>query len=73
VLVRISIRLLDVSEFTLRLPTVVAAAGFFTAAGLVCRRVFGSGGLSVIAAWTVVLNPYVLDFMSQRAVWPWRC
>lgn len=59
-----SISLFGVSEFSLRLPSVIGAASFFVAIALVCCRVFGGGAMSLLAVATVTLDPFVLDMMS---------
>jgi dolichyl-phosphate-mannose-protein mannosyltransferase len=63
-LARTSIAVLGVSEFSLRLPSVVGAALFFAAVVLLCRRLFAGGLLAVLAMAVVAFDPFVLDFMS---------
>src|SRR5437667_9108184 len=63
-LARGSIGAFGVSQFSLRLPSVIGAGAFFVALALVCRRVFGFGIMPILAAATVALDPFVLDFMS---------
>jgi uncharacterized membrane protein len=63
-LARVSIGVFGESGFSLRLPSVIGAAGFFVAIAAVCRRLFGHGVLPVLAVATVALDPLVLDLMS---------
>ena len=61
-LARVSSAVFGVSA--LRLPSVTAAAGFFVAIVAVCRRLFGTGVLALLAVAMVALNPFVLDLIS---------
>ena len=61
---KISIKLLGVSEFSLRLPTLIGAALYFSAAIVLCGFVFPSPGFGTAVLLLLTLNPFLLDFMS---------
>ncbi|MFB3826456.1 MAG: ArnT family glycosyltransferase [Bryobacteraceae bacterium] len=63
-LVRASVAALGLSEFSVRLPTVLGGALFFFAVYRLCRRLFGRGWMFRAAVASVALNPFVLDFLS---------
>jgi hypothetical protein len=63
-LARASVAAFGVSEFSLRLPSVIGAAAFFVAIARVVQRLLGGGVMPVVAMATVALDPFVLDLMS---------
>ncbi|HEY5753109.1 MAG TPA: hypothetical protein VIT21_08170 [Chthoniobacterales bacterium] len=64
ILASVTTRAFGTSEFTLRLPTVLAAAGYLWVVFAIARLVGGSGLLFVLVAGALSLNPLVLDFLS---------
>ena len=58
------VKKLGVSEFTLRLPTLLGAAVYLLAAYFLCRRLFGEGLVFILSVAMLVLNPQVMDFMA---------
>jgi hypothetical protein len=65
-LVKRSVGLLRLSEFSFRLPALLGAAFFLWAVYRVVTRVFGQGPLMVVAAVLLSLNPLLLDDLSAR-------
>ncbi len=61
---RITTALLPVSEFTLRLPTVMAGVVFLTVVCLLCARALGPTPLFAAAIGLAALDPFVLDYLS---------
>jgi hypothetical protein len=76
---KVSALCFGVSEFSLRLPSVLFGGGLYLfAVWALCRRVFGSGALFVTGVALLSLNPLVLDFLSAArgygmalAFWMW--
>jgi 4-amino-4-deoxy-L-arabinose transferase-like glycosyltransferase len=77
-----SVQLFGVSEFALRLPSVLAGALFVVGAG----RLFGQLAGRTVLAWTGVLvltlNPLIMDFLVAArgyglglalSMWAWSC
>jgi len=58
------VKALGISEFTLRIPTLIGSALYLIAVYLLCRRLFGEGLLFVLAAAMLALNPSIRDFMA---------
>jgi hypothetical protein len=54
-----------VSEFTLRLPSLLGSALYFWAAFALSRTIFGSRPMLVLSVALLSLNPIVLDHMSM--------
>ena len=63
-LARGSVRLLGLSEFSLRLPAVLAGWLYLAGTFAICRRWFAPTWLFLLAVAAQVLNPFVLDFLS---------
>ena len=61
---KFSIGLFGLSEFTLRLPTVLAGIVYFVSVFFLCRLLFGYGPLFLISVAALSLNPFVLDLLS---------
>lgn len=61
---KISILLFGLSEFTLRLPTIVGGALYLTSAYRLSRYLFGRGWLLTLSVLALGLNPFVLDYLS---------
>jgi hypothetical protein len=59
---RFSTAVFGVSEFSLRAPTLVAAALYFATAYRLCLLIFGTGPLFALAVLLLTANPLVLDF-----------
>jgi len=55
---------LGVSEFIVRIPSLLGAALYLLAAYLLCRRLFGEGVLLFLSVAMLCLNPQILDFMA---------
>jgi hypothetical protein len=62
-LARVSIGVLGLSAFSLRLPTLVFGGVLLWTTLALCRRVFGGGALAFLATAALTLNPFVLDFL----------
>ena len=62
-LVRLSVALFGVSEWSVRLPALAAAGLYFTAVYQIAARIFRSPAVSFLAVALLTLNPFVLDFM----------
>ena len=58
------VKILGVSEFTLRVPTLVGAAIYLLAVYLLCRKLFGDGLVLALSAAMMAWNPQVMDFMA---------
>jgi len=58
------VKILGVSEFTLRIPTLFGAGVYLMAVFMLCRRLFGDGLLLVLSTAMLALNPQVMDFMA---------
>jgi hypothetical protein len=54
---------LGVTEFTLRAPSLIGTAIYLIFSFLLCRQLFGQGGLLLLSEAMLCLNPQVLDFM----------
>ena len=63
-LAKVTTAALGVSEFTLRLPTLAAAAVFYAAAIGLLMRIADRPALRVAGFAVLALNPYTLDFCS---------
>jgi hypothetical protein len=59
-----TIDLFGASEFTLRLPTVLAGVGYLVAAGLLARRICTTRLIFFLTVCALSLNPLVFDFLS---------
>jgi len=64
ILCKISISLLGVSEFTMRLPSLLGGALYLAMALLISRYLAGDGWLMLLSAAFLTLNPFLLDFLS---------
>ena len=58
------VKVLDISEFTLRIPTLIGSAFYLVAVYLLCRRLFGEGLLFALTAAMLALNPTVRDLLA---------
>jgi 4-amino-4-deoxy-L-arabinose transferase-like glycosyltransferase len=72
------LKVLRLSEFTLRLPSVLCGGLYFWAVYRLARRAFGTGALLLAAVAALALNPLVLDHLSAArgygmalAFWMW--
>lgn len=63
VLFRISTTFFGDSEFAMRLPTLLAGAGFFWTVFELCGLLFGGGWLFLLGCAALTLNPILLDFL----------
>ncbi len=63
-LARASVAAFGLSEFTLRLPAVLAGLFYLASVFLLSRRLSSSPGLFLLSAASLSLNPFVLDFLS---------
>lgn len=61
-LARYSVRVFGLSEFTLRLPSVVSCGAYAWAALLLSLRFFGARWMLPVAVAALTLNPFLLDF-----------
>jgi uncharacterized membrane protein len=63
-LAKVFVAIFGLSEFTLRLPTLIAGFLYFTAIYCICRLVFGEAGLFLLSVCVLSLNPLLLDLLS---------
>lgn len=63
-LAKLSVSLLGVSEFTLRVPSLLGGLLYLTIACRLCLYLFGEGLFFLLAFAGLGLNPYLLDFLS---------
>jgi hypothetical protein len=63
-LARASVAVLGLSEFTLRLPSLLAGFLYFIAVYRLSSLVFGSGALFLLSVCVLSLNPLLLDLLS---------
>src|ERR1035438_9114729 len=61
---KISVAIFGVSEFTLRLPTLLAGFLYFIAVYRLSILVFGQGGLFLLSVCVLSLNPLLLADLS---------
>jgi hypothetical protein len=64
ILAKISILVFGLSEFTLRIPSLLGGALYLTTAFRLSRFLFGRGWLFLLSAALLSLNPFLLDYMS---------
>ena len=57
-------KIFGVSEFTLRVPTLMGAAIYLIAVYLLCRKLFGAGLVMVLSTAMLAWNPQIMDFMA---------
>lgn len=57
------VKLLGITELTLRIPALIATGGYLIFAYLLCRRLFGDSVLLILAVAMLCLNPTLMDFM----------
>lgn len=62
-LMKLSVSLFGLSEWSMRLPALLGAALYFAAVYRICAREFKSNSACAAAAALLGLNPFVLDFM----------
>ena len=62
-LMRLSVALFGVSEWSLRLPALAAAGLYFAVVYQIGVKMFRSAAVSLLAVALLTLNPFVLDFM----------
>jgi hypothetical protein len=63
VLMRLSVALFGVSEWSVRLPALAAACLYFAAVYQIGVKMFRTAAVSLLAVALLTLNPFVLDFM----------
>jgi hypothetical protein len=63
-LCRLSVALFGVSEFALRIPSLLGGLLYLAAALRISRMAFGAGWLSLLCFALLATNPAVLDYMS---------
>jgi hypothetical protein len=75
---KVTVRLFGLSEFSLRLPSLLLGGLYLASVWAVCRRLFGAGALFLAGVALLSLNPLVLDFLSAArgygmalAFWMW--
>ncbi len=61
---KVSVAAFGLSEFTLRLPTVLAGFFYFIAVYRLSSLVFGQGALFLLSVCVLSLNPLLLDLLS---------
>jgi 4-amino-4-deoxy-L-arabinose transferase-like glycosyltransferase len=78
ILSKFSVTLFGLSEFTLRLPSVLGALLYLASAHRICRHIFGTKGSLFLGFGLLSLSPAVMDFMSvargyglSLALWSW--
>jgi hypothetical protein len=77
-LMRVSVAVFGLSEWSLRLPALAGAALYFAAIYRLSRYMFGSGYTFLLAVPLLTMNPLILDFMVAArgygmalALWMW--
>src|SRR5215471_5980309 len=77
-LVRISTARIHLTEFSLRLPSLIFGGLYLLAVYRLARRCFGGGGVFLAVVALLTLNPMILDAMSEArgygmalAAWMW--
>ncbi|HEY2016962.1 MAG TPA: glycosyltransferase family 39 protein [Bryobacteraceae bacterium] len=77
-LIKRSVGLFRLSEFSFRLPSVLAGGFYLWAVYRLARRLIGTGWLCLAGIAVTVLNPAILDFLSSArgygialAFWMW--
>jgi hypothetical protein len=63
-LCKVSVQWFGLSEFTLRLPSLLAGSFYLITVYRLARHIFGKGLQFLLAAGLLSLNPLVLDFLS---------
>jgi uncharacterized membrane protein len=58
------VKIFGVSEFMLRVPTLIGAAIYLLAVYFLCQKLFGDGLVLVLSTSMMALNPQVMDFMA---------
>jgi hypothetical protein len=58
------VKVFGVSEFTLRVPTLMGAAIYLIAVYFLCRKLFGDGVVMVLSTTMLAWNPQVMDFLA---------
>jgi len=64
ILCRISVWLFGLSEFTMRIPSLLGGLFYMVTILRLCRYVFGDGWLSLLSFALLSMSPAVLDYMS---------
>jgi 4-amino-4-deoxy-L-arabinose transferase-like glycosyltransferase len=64
ILCKLSVSLFGLSEFTLRIPSLLGGLLYLVTVFRLSRRVFGEGRLFLLSAALLTLNPLMLDYMS---------
>jgi 4-amino-4-deoxy-L-arabinose transferase-like glycosyltransferase len=57
------VKIFGVSEFTIRIPSLIGAAIYLVATFFLCRRLFGDGIWLLLSVAMLSLNPLVMDYM----------
>ena len=57
------VKIFGVSEFNLRVPSLIGAAVYLVTTFFLCRRLFGDGIGLLLSVAMLSLNPLVMDFM----------
>ncbi len=77
-LMKVSVSLFGVSEWSMRLPALVGAGVYFAAVYRICTRQIQAASVSLLAAVLLALNPFLLDFMvaargygMAMGLWMW--
>ena len=77
-LAKIGLTALPLTEFALRLPSLLCGGLYLWAVWRLARRTFGNGALFLAAVALLALNPLVLDYLSAArgygmalALWTW--
>jgi hypothetical protein len=58
------VKVLGVSEFTMRIPTLFGTAVYLIAVYFLCRKLFGEGLVMLLTSAMLALNPPVMDFLA---------
>ncbi|RPI15062.1 MAG: hypothetical protein EHM65_04290, partial [Acidobacteriales bacterium] len=64
ILCKLSISLFGLSEFTLRIPSLLGGVLYLLAAFRLSRHLFGEGPLFLLSTGLLSLNPLILDMLS---------
>jgi 4-amino-4-deoxy-L-arabinose transferase-like glycosyltransferase len=64
-LAKASVRMFGVSEFSLRIPSLIGCLICFAAITGLSRALFGAGWMMLLSLGLITLNPLIFDYMSQ--------
>ncbi len=63
-LAKVSVAAFGLSDFTLRIPSLLGGFAYFAIALTICRRLFGRGWMMLLGVALLTLHPLILDLCS---------